>query len=100
MHTQSEEWKKHWNDKRDRHSKQISEGKAVVTKTGAHYGYRIHVVCPFDVDFVDRAKDIGGYWRKRSKVWTFSGGRFEAVHALCISLFGVHRVTVMDRSKK
>ncbi len=54
---------------------------------------KFQVICPMIDEFVDRATIIGGRYRHKSGVWTFSGRLTKFVIQLCREVFP-GRVTI------
>lgn len=45
----------------------VDRGKAWIQRVQSH----IHVSCPYHPDWPTRARELGGYWRQRSYLWSF-----------------------------
>jgi hypothetical protein len=60
---------RYWENKREYHATIRKQGRVLVTSVAS----RLQVISPFNPEFREGAKRIGGFWRSRSRVWTFPG---------------------------
>lgn len=49
---------------------------------------RFQVSAPYSVDFVTKAHDLGGRWKRRSQIWSFDRSKYFDVARVINSCYG------------
>lgn len=81
-------WKQEWAKIRQSRAKLLAEGQVLLLQVQSRY----HVVCPYSLDFVARAKAIGGKWRRRSGAWTFPSYALPLLRDLLADIYGAEKI--------
>lgn len=90
--TKSPEWKKYWDSKRQQLDNIAATGCCIVSLRPSPRGGAIHVHGPFQVEFMNGARELGGRWKRRSKVWVFRPPSILLVIELCKRVYGEKKV--------
>lgn len=82
-----------WRDRKESYESARSTGIVLVY---VYSNKRIRVVAPYDKDWLNKAHELGGRWRKRTKSWTFGTLVIKPVLNALIYIYGGSRVKVVD----
>lgn len=77
-------WHDHWKRRRDVMDRARADGKVLIRQQDS----RIQIVAPFRPEFVASAHELGGRWRKRTGVWSFSEASRRLVLQLVKRVYG------------
>lgn len=92
----SDQWKAHWDKIRKAKRAALDKGTVIITLTGRHHGWRLHVSAPDNDDFLRGAIELHGTWRKRSLTWTFPNWQQWDVLDLCRRVYGPDKMKVIE----
>lgn len=76
-------WESYWANKKAARERLRQAGGITVKVVSS----RLHVATPYSDEFLAGARELGGRWRKRSHVWSFSVNAEPAVRALVESIW-------------
>lgn len=76
--------RQYWDERRAHTQAQTKAGRVVIRSEG----HRLQVAAPFSKGFNIAAKDLGGRWRYRTKVWSFPWSNRRSVLQLVRDTFG------------
>lgn len=86
----------HWKEKKVIAQQDTEQGFIRMTRSSS----RIHISCPYSPHFIKRAREIGGRWRPRSGVWSFSGQSIRLILLALSEVFPDFTVVEGSFSKK
>jgi hypothetical protein len=81
-------YERYWESRRSYLAQQVRKGRCIIQYKSTPKGGKLHVACPYHARFNDRAKELSGRWRDRSKVWVFNVSAIRLVVALCHEVYG------------
>lgn len=83
------EWGTYWREKRAAKAALTEQGKVLASM----YQTRLHITSPFHPAFARGARELGGRWRPRSRVWTFAYDSRRLALELVVTCYGPAALT-------
>ena len=77
-------FRSHWAAKRAV-SEGLAEANSVIITS---QGKRLQVLGSYHPHFIHGAKELGGSWRSRSRIWSFPIATKRLVYDLCVRVYG------------
>lgn len=88
--SQMDYWREHWAKRNAISEASTAAGEVTITSRRK----RCQVHAPLNPEFVDGANALGGRWRPKTKVWTFSIRSIHLVVELCVRVYGRDAIKV------
>jgi hypothetical protein len=83
----------YWAKKRAEMAEAVYGGGVIITSLKG----KIQVAAPYSEQFVERANQMGGHYRPKTKRWSFKLGQLPFVVTTCREVFGKGKVSVRIR---